>query len=204
MPIGLFIDGEYVRKAYPGARVDYLALREFIESELKDVVDEAYYFDADDEPPKAQKLHSFLEYPPPSGPGFRVKIYWLERKALSWPKSMGGEPVVHPKSQKPYELTSQKAVDVGLIYHLTRSFHKRHWNKLVLGSGDADFHEPIQHLVESDNVDLHLVGTMGSISGTLRPYARRIFEIDQEPLKSKLQLLPKNAQKKPTAGTSDL
>ncbi|MBI1807422.1 MAG: NYN domain-containing protein [Ignavibacteria bacterium] len=80
-----------------------------------------------------------------------------------------------------YELTTQKAVDVGLIYHMTRSFHKRHWTKLVLAAGDGDFFEPVQNLVEGE---LYLVGSLNAISEELRPYARKIFEIDKEPLHS--------------------
>ncbi len=188
MSIGLFVDGAYVSKVFHG-RIDYLALRNLVEQELHDVVDEAYYFNADDDPPKAQKLHNALAYPPPTGPGFRVKIYWLHKRKLWWSKALGGLPVLHPTDRTvQYELWTQKAVDVGLVYHMTRSFHKRRWTKLVVATGDADFHEPLQNLVEVENVDLYLVGTMGSISQELRPYARRIFELDKEPLASSLQL----------------
>lgn len=187
MSIGVFIDGAYLSRVYPG-RLDYMTLRRMLETEIGDEVDEAYFFNADDDPPKATKLHNKLAYPPPGGPGFRVKIYWLNRKLLSWPRALGGQPVVHPETGRQFELTTQKAVDVGLVYHMTRSFHKRQWKKLVLAAGDADFHEPIQNLVESDNVDLYLVGTMGSISQELRPYARRIFEVDKTPLVEQLQL----------------
>ena len=70
---------------------------------------------------------------------------------------------------------------------MVRSFYKRHWTKLVLCAGDGDFHEPVQNLVESENVDLYLVGSMRGISSELRPYAKKIFEIDQEPLCSQLK-----------------
>lgn len=188
MNIGLFIDGAYVWKVYK-EHIDYLKLRRHVEETLKDTVDEGYFFNADTDPPKAEKLHNALTFPPPKGPGLRVKIYWLQKKQLFWPKQLGGMPVVHPDDPTlQYELTSQKAVDVGLAYHLTRSYHKRKWTKLVLAAGDADFHEPVQNLVEAENVDLYLVGSMRSISEDLRPYARGTFEIDQEPLHSKLRL----------------
>lgn len=186
--IGLFIDGAYVYKTYP-RRIDYKALRDFIEGDLSDSVDEGYFFNADDDPPKATRLHNALSYPPPTGPGLRVKIYWLSKKKLFWPTALGGGPVLHPRDpQIQYELTSQKGVDVGLIYHMTRSFHQRRWTKLVLAAGDSDFHEPIQNLVENENVELYLVGTMASISHELRPYARKVYEIDKEPLRSLLEL----------------
>lgn len=189
MSVGLFIDGAYVASIFPG-RIDYVALRAFLERELEDVVEEAYYFDAAIDS-RTQRFHNALAYPPPNGPGFRVKVYWLSKKKLFWPKSLGGAPVLHPADPtKQFELWTQKAVDVGLAYHMTRSFHQRRWSKLVLASGDADFHEPVQHFVEVENVDLYLVGASNSISHELRPYARRIFEIDQAPLVNLLKLSP--------------
>jgi uncharacterized LabA/DUF88 family protein len=188
MAIGVFIDGAYVAKVFRD-RMDYVKLRQLIEQELGDTIDEAYFFNADDDPPRAQKFHNALAFPPPKGPGMRVKIYWLQRKLLWWPKRLGGLPVVHPSDETvQYELTQQKAVDVGLVFHMIRSFSKRKWTKLVLAAGDADFHEPVQYLVETENVDLFLVGTMGTIAETMRPYARKIFEIDQEPLHATLML----------------
>jgi len=187
MTIGMFIDGAYVLKTYK-APIDYLKLRLFIEDELKDEVDEGYFFNADDNPPNAEKLHNALTIPPPQGPGLRLKIYWLQKKKLFWPKAIGGGgPVVHPATGTEYVQTTQKGVDVGLVYHMTRSCHKREWTKLVLAAGDGDFHEPVQNLVESENVDLYLIGSMKNISSELRPYARRIFEIDKEPLLSQLR-----------------
>ncbi len=186
MPIGLFIDGSYLYKTYPG-KIDYLKLRDYIERDLADTVDEGYYFNADDDPPKATAFNNFLTLPPPHGPGLRLKIYWLQKKKLFWPKQLGGGPVVHPSSGEQFELTQQKAVDVGLAFHLIRSFSKRHWTKLVFCSGDGDFHEPIQTLVEQENVDLYIIGTMQSISQELRPYARKIYEIDKEPMMSAIR-----------------
>jgi uncharacterized LabA/DUF88 family protein len=101
---------------------------------------------------------------------------------------MGGGPVIHPRTGAQFELAIQKAVDVGLAFHMTRSFFKRRWAKLVLAAGDGVFQEPVQCLVESDNVDLYLVGTMNTISQDLRPYARRVFELDKEPLLSAVKL----------------
>ncbi|MGH9752387.1 MAG: NYN domain-containing protein [Blastocatellia bacterium] len=188
MAIGLFIDGAYVYKVY-NDYMNYIALRSFIEQELGDTVDEGYFFNADDDPPKAQKLHNALTFPPPGGPGLRVKVYWLQKKQLYWPRDLGGHPVMHPTiPELQYEMKMQKAVDVGLVFHMTRSYHKRRWTKLVLAAGDGDFHEPVQSLVETENVDLYLIGSLQTISEELRPYARKIFEIDKEPLHSKLLL----------------
>lgn len=183
MSIGLFIDGQYLHQALGRKKINFIKLRMLVERELGDVIDEGYYFSADDDPPVAERFHHALSYPPPTGPGLRVKVYWLQRKKLTWPD---GTPVVHPMEGYQYETVTQKAVDVGLVYHLTRAFHMRKFTKLALISGDGDFHEPVQNLVENENVELYLVGSMHSMSGELRPYARKILEIDKEPFASEI------------------
>jgi uncharacterized LabA/DUF88 family protein len=187
MSIGLFVDGAFLSKCYPDS-LDYTKFRCYVESQVSDAIDEAYYFNSDDDPPKATKFNDYLTVPPPGGPGFRVKIYWLARKKLFWPQSRGGGPVLHPNdSTFQYELTQQKGVDVGLAYHMVRSDYKRKWTKLVLCAGDGDFHEPVQSLVEHENVDLYIVGSMKAISSELRSYARQIIEIDKEPVLSQVK-----------------
>lgn len=47
-------------------------------------------------------------------------------------------------------------------------------------AGDSDFHEAIQHLVEHEDVNLVLIGTLQTISQELRPYARNIVELDKQ------------------------
>jgi uncharacterized LabA/DUF88 family protein len=175
-----FIDGSYVFKVWQSLeradRLDYLLLRTYLEETFGERIDDAYYFNADADPPSAKMnaFHRALSYPPPAGPGIRVKLYWLQKKAMFWPASWGGGPVLHPVTGRPYELTQQKAVDVGLAFHLMRSFGHRQWKRLFLAAGDSDFHEAVQHLVENENVELVLVGTTNSISGELLPYARSV------------------------------
>lgn len=189
MSIGLFIDGAFISKCYPG-KIDYLKLRNLVERELTDSIDEAYYFNALDDPGKATAFHKYLTTPPPFGPGFRPKIYWISRKKLFWPPQLGSHPVLHPKDPSiQFELTVQKGVDVGLAFHLVRSYYKRHWSKLALCAGDADFHEPVQSLVEGEGVDLYLVGSMAAIAPELRSHVRRIIEIDREPIVNEVRLL---------------
>ncbi|MEF7614188.1 NYN domain-containing protein [Aquincola sp. MAHUQ-54] len=181
MSIGWFVDGSFLYKTYPG-QFDYIKLRLQIEQALSDTIDEAYYFNSDDDPPRATRFNNFLMIPPPAGPGLRVKMYWLSKKKLFWPDRLGGGPVLHPADPSvQYELVSQKAVDVGLAFHMVRSFNKRHWTKLVLCAGDGDFHEPVQNLVEAENVELYLVGSQARTSPDLLPYARGVFEVDKEP-----------------------
>jgi uncharacterized LabA/DUF88 family protein len=188
--VAWFVDGAFLFKCWNKLgrtdTLDYLKLRQYLVSkycdpDTKEVIDEAYYFNADPDPPtaKTNAFHNALAYPPPNGPGLRVKLYWLQKRQLYWPPGLGGNPVVHPQSGQHYELTQQKGVDVGLAFHLMRSFARRAWRKLFLGAGDSDFHEVVQHLVESENVNLTLIGNMDSISEELRPYASDIVPLDQ-------------------------
>lgn len=186
MTIALFVDGAFMYRSYPGY-IDFWKLRSLLENELSDTVDEAYYFTAVEDPSRLPPSVSSLAKPPPYGPGFRLKIYWLSRKKLFWPQSLGGTPVIHPDGRTQFELVRQKGVDVGLAFHMVRSFYKRRWTKLVLCSGDGDFHEPVQSLIETEGVDLYLAGARGAISTELLPYAKKLFEVDQEPILSAIR-----------------
>lgn len=178
-----FVDGAYLFKAWQGLqrgdRLDYLKLRGYLEATFNASIEDAYYFSANTDPPNAglNAFHNALSYPPPNGPGLRVKLYWLQRRTLSWPAALGGGPVLHPKTGKPFELVQQKAVDVGLAFHLMRSHGQRKWRKLFLAAGDSDFHEAVQHLVEHEDVDVTLIGSLDSISGELMPYARSVVQL---------------------------
>jgi uncharacterized LabA/DUF88 family protein len=191
MSAAWFVDGAYAYKCWLQLgrpdNLDFVKLRrDILESKFVDVaggekIDEAYYFNSDPEPPTANQsaFYNALQYPPPGGPGLRVKLYWLQEQLQFWPKSYGGGPIMHPVSNEQLKVQRQKAVDVGLVFHLMRSYSKRSWTKLFLFAGDGDFYEPVQHLVENENVSLVLVGTLATISQELRPYAREIIEIDK-------------------------
>ena len=180
-----FVDGAYAFKVWQALsrsdRLDYSKLRNHLESTFGVSIDEAYYFSADPDPPNVgvNSFHSALSYPPPHGPGLRVKRYWLQRRALSWPAAWGGGPIVHPKTGQHFELVQQKAVDVGLAFHLMRSYQQRYWSKLFLVAGDSDFHEVVQHLVENAAVDVILIGSLDSISNELLPYARTVLQLSE-------------------------
>jgi uncharacterized LabA/DUF88 family protein len=189
MAAAWFVDGAYLYKLWSSLgrqdSLDFLKLRQLLERQYCDAarnerIEDAYYFNADGEPSMARQsaFHMALQYPPPTGPGLRVKLYWLQRRQIWWPASMGGLQVVHPSTGQPYEVVQQKAVDVGLATNLVRSHAKRGWQKLFLAAGDGDFHEPIQHLVEHENVDLVLIGSPKTISTELQPYAQSILRID--------------------------
>lgn len=189
--VAWFVDGAYLFKVWSGLgrtdNLDYLRLRQLLEERFCDrnageVIDEAYYFNADSDPPSAKQnsFHNALAYPPPGGPGLRVKLYWLQRKKLFWPQKMGGAAVTHPQTGEQFELVQQKAVDVGLAFHMMRSFSRKRWKKLLLAAGDGDFHEVVQHLVESENVSVILIGSIASIDEELRPYASAIVELGNE------------------------
>lgn len=173
-----FVDGGYALKTWQSVagydRMDYSLLRAEIEDDAGEAIGDAYYFNCDNDPPSAGQdgFHRVLSSAPPRGAGLRVKLYWLKTKAHEWPTHMGGGPILHPDSGKQYVTKTQKAVDVGLAFHLMRSFSKLGWDKLYLVAGDGDFSEVIQHLVENENVSVTVIGTKGSVSGELEPYVR--------------------------------
>ena len=185
-----FIDAGYLSKVWESLRrderLDYVKLRSTLEQSYLDRqngehIEEGYYFCADANPAgiSGNSFYKMLAFPPPTGAGLRVKSYWLKKRTLYWPNRMGGEPVTHPTTGEQYVLTQQKAVDVGLAFHLARSHANRRWEKLLLAAGDADFHEVVQHLVENHNVELTLVGSRDSISDSLMPYAKNIFQLGE-------------------------
>ena len=189
MKAAWFVDGAYVMKAWNAlntqTRLDFVKLRKLLEttylSGSDDKLEDSYYFSADPEPSTSRlnSFHNALAFPPPNGPGLRVKLYWVQKKTMYWPTQMGGGAVVHPVTGIQYEQTTQKAVDVGLAFHLMRSYSKKKWGTLFLAAGDSDFHEVVQHLVENEDVNLVLIGTMNTMSEELRPYAQNIFELDK-------------------------
>jgi uncharacterized LabA/DUF88 family protein len=178
-----FTDGAYLFKVWQSLkqsdRLDYLKLRLYLESTFGIAIEDAYYFNSDPDVVSAKQnaFHSALSHRPPDGPGIRVKLYWLQKKPLFWPTSWGGGPVLHPETHRHFELIQQKAVDVGLAFHLMRSFEKQQWRTLFLGAGDSDFHEVVQHLVENEGVQLILIGSEQTISGELLPYAHAVVKL---------------------------
>jgi uncharacterized LabA/DUF88 family protein len=196
MSVAWFVDGAYLFNIWRNLRradsMDYTKLRSLLESRFCDAaagetIDEAYYFNADPDPPTAKQnaFHGMLAQAPPRGPGLRVKMYWLQTKKQFWPERITGKPgeripVVYPETGEQLELTQQKGVDVGLAFHLMRSHSKKHWKKLFLAAGDGDFHEVVQHLVENEGVSVILIGAQGTVSSELRPYASALVEIEKE------------------------
>lgn len=190
MPIAWFVDGAYLHNAFvrPRGFLDYKGLRAVVEERLGDRIVDACYFSADDRPPRAEGFHNLLSQPLPAGAGMTVKVYWYQSKELHWPRHLGGGPVVHPDSGVPFILKTQKAVDVGLAFHLMRSFHAHRWDKLALAAGDADFHEPVSHLVREEGVALTLVGVENSLSQELRLLSQDVIRLDEAPLASRLTM----------------
>ena len=178
MTTAWFVDGGYAIKSWNsiagGRRMDYVRLRHMIEADAGEPIGDAYYFNCDSDPPIAGQngFHNFLRSPPPRGAGMRVKLYWLQTKHYEWPVHMGGGPILHPVSGDQYITKTQKAVDVGLAFHLMRSFTKAKWDRLYLVAGDGDFHEVVQHLVENEGVHVTVIGRHGSISGEIAPFVR--------------------------------
>jgi uncharacterized LabA/DUF88 family protein len=171
-----FIDGSFAYKCTRDmGRIDYAKFRAEIEDDAKEEIGDAYYFNCDNDPPSAAQsgFHKRLGVPAPDGAGLRVKLYWLQHKKLWWPDQLGGGPVMHPtQPDLQFEQTTQKGVDVGLAFHLMRSFSKKAWRKLYLVAGDGDFHEVIQHLVENEDVKVTIFGNRRTVSSEIAPYAQ--------------------------------
>ena len=141
MSVAWFVDGAYLFNIWRNLgrpdSMDYTKLRSLLETQFCDlaqgeVIDEAYYFNADPDPPSAKLngFHNMLTQSPPRGPGLRVKVYWLQTKKLFWPDKITGKPgirvpVVYPENGQQLELVQQKGVDVGLAFHLMRSHSKK-------------------------------------------------------------------------------
>jgi hypothetical protein len=86
-----------------------------------------------------------------------------------------------------YEIKSQKAVDVGLTFHMVRSYHKRHWNKLVLAAATVTFMNPCSR--SSKVKTWNCICRVGKYDfGSVEALCQEIFEIDKEPLHSALRL----------------
>ena len=127
MATAFFVDGYFAYMSYQPKKLDFMKLRSILESDLRDSIDEAYYFCSEPKDEGVRRFFNALSLPPPKGPGFRPKKYWAREIELHWPEKFGGEKVTHPRTGLPYLQTQQKAVDVGLAYHLGRSFSKRQW-----------------------------------------------------------------------------
>ena len=190
MSVAWFVDGAFLHRCWTrlqrGDHLDYLKLRQHLQRYCAALdpsasIEEAYYFHSDADPPTAGQnaFHHALAYSPSQGPGLRVKLYQSEKRLLAWPAALGGDPVVHPRTGVAFELIHQKAADIGLAFHLTRSFARRGWSTLLLAVGDGDFAEVVQCLVEQENVTVILVGSMDIVSERLRPYARGMVDLRQ-------------------------
>jgi uncharacterized LabA/DUF88 family protein len=181
----LFVDGSFVFNVWRGVSrhgLDYRNLRKLLDDDYLlngEKIVEAYFFNAEDDPlhTSTAAFHELLKKGYPEGPGFRLKLYWLARKRLTWPAGMGGGPVLHPQTGEQYIQIIQKGVDVGLAVHLMKSYHRRRWKTLFLAAGDGDFAEVVQYLVEDENVEMYLLGEARSTSSEIAQYARGIIEL---------------------------
>ena len=181
MTTAWFVDGGYAYKAWsrvaPGIRMDYGLLRAKIEADADERIREAYYLNSEREGSNNAQdgFHTFLSSSPPRGAGMRVKLYGLKVREEEWPRHLGGGKILHPETGEQYITTTQKGVDVGLAFHLMRSFSKVRWDKLYLCAGDGDFAEVVHHLVENEGVDVTVIGAKDTISSSILPYVRVVW-----------------------------
>ena len=177
-----FVDGSYAYKCWrevcPERPLDFKRLREAIERDAGEPLRENYYFNAESDPPSAKQdsFHKRIAIPAPEGAGLRLMLYWTQTKDLYWPKALGGQAVIHPTmTDVRYRQKTHKGVDVGIGYHMARSFNQKDWDKLYLMAGDGDFAEVVHDLVKFGGVDVSVIGTRHTISSELGPWTRPIY-----------------------------
>ena len=182
MSAAWFVDGSYAYKCWKnvagGRGLDYAKLREAIERDAGEPLRENYFFNAEGSPPTAAQdsFHRRIATPAPEGGGLRLMLYWTDTRKVFWPERFGGHPVMHPTiPDLQFEKETQKGVDVGLGYHLARSYNRKGWDKLYLMAGDGDFGEVVQDFVKHEGVDVVLLGTRRTISSELGPWCRPIY-----------------------------
>lgn len=176
--IGLFIDGANLSIAWRSVSqsyIDFVALRAHIEQHCGDAIAEAYCFDATENGCTNGYFMAMQRS------GVRVKMY---EYAYEDCYDEQRQRIMHNGS--PVKRRIQKGVDVGLVTHMLDSHRRKRWKHLVLAASDADFAEPVQRLVELDDVTLTILGIPEKVSHTLRPYASGGF-IDLRQIKDRIE-----------------
>jgi hypothetical protein len=141
-----FVDGGYALRASnsvssAGARMDYSLLCAKIEDDAGEKIGDTKYFNCDTDPPNVPRMVTTTS----CGLG-RVARACASSCTACRQRTMNGRAVqggaiVHPVSGEQYIAKMQKAVGVGLAFHLMRSSSKVGRDKLYLPAGDGDFHE---------------------------------------------------------------
>lgn len=175
MRAGLFVDGSFLRKSWRDvgghSLLNYDALRTVIEREIGGEICVAYWFDAQfpDAPLSDRHRAALLRA------GFRVRSHY--RVVSEHIRDAKGQPLCDPRTSQPLTTYRQKGVDIAIARAIERSRMKDAWDELVLASGDADFAELVEDLVERDGIRATMLGHQKNISLAFHPFAHRIVDL---------------------------
>ncbi|MBA1145697.1 NYN domain-containing protein [Ectothiorhodospiraceae bacterium WFHF3C12] len=164
-----------------GRRVDYLKLRQLIESELGPLWRGYFLNSVQNEAHEARdRFHGWLQSALPTGPNLIVKLYGLknERARNAFCVDCGTKVDLHCPHGEGHHLVNQRqmGVDVGLA--TLALVHKDRYDTLVLSSGDGDLLDAVEHLSESGK-GLELAVFSTGVSTDLQARSERVLWIDE-------------------------
>ena len=154
-------DAAYIMKAAPG-RIDYLRLKQHLETLNGGAIYESYYLNSMPNPSSDAQdaFHNWLKLAPPAGPKMRVRLYKLKSMACECPKC-------HTK----FPRQVQKGVDVGIATLILKLATQNQYDRLILSAGDGDFEDAIDYVKSELHKEIWLAGFDNSVSADLQSYA---------------------------------
>lgn len=166
MSMALFIDKAYLDiawRSFESRLLNYSRLLALIELSENDRFAEAYCYDATENGEWTQ-CHKAIAHA-----GIRPKVYRYAYETVV--------DAVDKYTGLPVRRRIQKGVDVGLATRMIESHRLSGWNHLQLAASDADFAEPVQHLVETYGVHVTVLGIPERISFALKPYITAYYDL---------------------------
>jgi uncharacterized LabA/DUF88 family protein len=162
-------------------RVDYLKLRQLIESELGPLWRGYFLNSVQNEAHEARdRFHGWLQSALPTGPNLIVRLYGLknERARNAYCVDCGTKVDLHCPHDRGHQLVNQRqmGVDVGLA--TLALVHKERYDTLVLSSGDGDLLDAVEHLSENGK-GLELAVFSTGVSTDLQARSDRVLWLDE-------------------------
>jgi uncharacterized LabA/DUF88 family protein len=166
MSVALFIDKANLDILWRGVDsrlINFARLLTYIELTESDRIAEAYCCDAT-ENGEWTSCHKAMAHA-----GIRPKVYRYAYEPIA--------DAIDRHTGVPVRRRIQKGVDVGLATRMIESHRLSGWNHLLLAASDADFAEPVQHLVETYGVRVTALGIPERISFALKPYITAYYDL---------------------------
>lgn len=165
------VDGAYLfsyGKTRPNG-IDYLKLKNELESINGSPIYEAYYLNSTPDPATdAQNgFHTWIKSAPPKGPKMRVQLYKLKDMHNKCP-SCGGQ----------FDRQVQKGVDVGIATLIIKLASQNVYERLILSAGDGDFEDAISYIKSDLHKEFWVNGAHASLSTDLQSYSDRVLWLD--------------------------